>query len=60
MLAESFRVESPNVQYGEDSIRSKYQYSTTEVSRDQSSGNFVVRPLQQTVEFEVDCKVPKL
>lgn len=59
MLVDTFRVESPSVQYTDDAIRSTYSYSTTELSRD-DAGAFVCKPTAHEVEFNVDRKVPKL
>ncbi len=59
MLVENFRVDSPAVQYSDEFITSNYQYSTTDVSRDESGG-FVCKPLIHEVQFRVERKVPKL
>jgi myo-inositol-1-phosphate synthase len=53
-----FTVNSPNVTYTPNEIRSKYTYRTTIV--DQSpDGKFVATPKETVYDFKVDRKVPK-
>lgn len=52
-----FRVNSPNVKYGNGFIESKYTYRTTEVLRDKKQ--LVVTPKEIEYTFKVDTKVPK-
>ena len=55
---EVFIVNSPNVTYTPDEIRSKYTYRTTMV--DQSlDGKYVAYPKETVYNFKVDRKVPK-
>eukprot|EP00002_Diphylleia_rotans_P013320 TRINITY_DN25_c0_g1_i1.p1 TRINITY_DN25_c0_g1~~TRINITY_DN25_c0_g1_i1.p1 ORF type:complete len:509 (-),score=107.53 TRINITY_DN25_c0_g1_i1:513-2039(-) len=57
MLVESFRVNSPNVQYTETEIVSQYTYQTTVAHED--SGTMVITPITQHFEFHTQRKVPK-
>lgn len=59
MLVEAFKVNSPNVQYGEDSISSSYTYNHTEVERTED-GQWVVEPRATEYSFKTDTRVPKL
>lgn len=59
MLVENFKVESPNVQYAEDSITANYTYSSTEVERTEE-GKWVVKPQTTEYTFKTDTRVPKL
>lgn len=59
MLVESFKVESPNVQYGADSVTSTYTYQHTEVERT-PEGQWVVKPQATEYTFKTDTRVPKL
>jgi myo-inositol-1-phosphate synthase len=54
-----FTVNSPNVQYTDTEIRSKYVYRTTMVSQT-DEGKFVATPTETVYDFKVDRKVPKL
>lgn len=54
-----FTVNSPNVIYTENEIRSKYTYRTTAVSQD-PAGKYVATPKETLFEFKVDRKVPKV
>lgn len=53
-----FIVDSPNVSYTDDEIRSKYTYRTTEVKKG-SNGKYVARPKETAYDFKVDRKVGK-
>lgn len=59
MLLDSFKVDSPNVVYGEDAITSTYDYQHTEVEQS-GDGQWVVRPQTTKYEFKTDTRVPKL
>jgi myo-inositol-1-phosphate synthase len=54
-----FTVNSPNVVYTDDQIRSKYTYRTTSVTRD-DTGKFVATPRETVYNFSVDRKVPRV
>ncbi|KAG0581375.1 hypothetical protein M758_4G270700 [Ceratodon purpureus] len=64
MLVDSFRVDSPHVEYTEDVIKSTYEYQTTEFLHEQrkSDGKYewVARPKSVPYQFATQCKVPKL
>ena len=53
-----FTVESPNVTYTDNDIKSKYTYRTTSVSKS-SSGQYVATPKETIYDFKVDRKVGK-
>ncbi|CZT41435.1 probable myo-inositol 1-phosphate synthase (MIPS) [Rhynchosporium secalis] len=55
--SELFTVNSPNVVYTDNEIRSKYSYRTTLIT--ESDGKFVATPKETIYEFKVDRKVPK-
>ncbi|KAK0760208.1 hypothetical protein N5P37_007289 [Trichoderma harzianum] len=55
----TFVVNSPNVNYTDSEIRSKYTYRTTSVETD-ANGNFVATPKETLYDFKVDRKVPKV
>jgi len=59
MLVDTFKVVSPNVSYTDDSIKSKYTYESTKITRTKE-GQFQVEPTSSTYEFAVDRRVPKL
>ncbi|KAH6630922.1 hypothetical protein B0J18DRAFT_362380 [Chaetomium sp. MPI-SDFR-AT-0129] len=54
-----FTVNSPNVVYSDNEIRSKYTYRTTEVSEGEN-GSRVVTPKETVYDFKLDTKVPKI
>lgn len=56
---ELFTVDSPNVVYSEDHIKSKYTYHTTSVSK-VSDGNYVATPEETVYDFKVDRKVGRV
>ncbi len=60
MLVEDFKVESPNVHYGDGFIASTYDYQSTEVLRSDKDGKWVVKPTSTSYEFKTDTRVPKL
>ena len=53
-----FTVNSPNVVYTDDSIKSKYVYRTTAVEKS-ASGQYVATPKETVYDFKVDRKVGK-
>jgi myo-inositol-1-phosphate synthase len=54
-----FTVNSPNVEYTEDTIRSKYTYRTTDVTQN-AEGKYVAIPKETLYDFKVDRKIPKV
>uniref|UniRef100_A0A1D1XRA0 Inositol-3-phosphate synthase n=1 Tax=Anthurium amnicola TaxID=1678845 RepID=A0A1D1XRA0_9ARAE len=62
MFIEKFRVESPNVKYGEGVIESVYSYETTELVHEVRDGSYqwVVQPRTVQYQFRTDTHVPKL
>ncbi|RJE17942.1 synthase [Aspergillus sclerotialis] len=57
--APLFTVNSPNVVYTDNEIKSKYAYHTTDVSRT-ADNKLVATPKTTTYDFKVDRKVGKL
>jgi hypothetical protein len=62
MLVDSFRVDSPHVEYTAEVIQSTYEYQTTEFVHEQSNGKYewVARPKSVPYQFATQRKVPKL
>lgn len=56
--SELFVVDSPNVTYTENEIKSTYTYRTTKVTKN-SSGKYVAQPVSTVYDFKTDRKVPK-
>lgn len=56
---ELFTVDSPNVVYSEDHIKSRYAYHTTSVTK-VSDGEYVATPKETVYDFKVDRKVGKV
>ncbi|KAI9786999.1 MAG: Myo-inositol-1-phosphate synthase [Peltula sp. TS41687] len=54
-----FVVESPNVTYTEDDIKSKYTYRTTSITQT-PTGQYVVKPKETQYNFKVDRKVGRV
>ena len=54
-----FVVNSPNVQYTEDTIKTKYTYRTTDVTQN-ADGKYVAVPKETLYDFKVDRKIPKV
>ncbi len=54
-----FTVNSPNVVYSENEIKSKYTYRTTSVEST-SGGKYVATPKETVYDFKVDRKVGKV
>ena len=59
VLLDSFKVDSPNVEYGEDFIAASYDYQHTEVER-AADGQWIVKPQTTKYEFKTETRVPKL
>lgn len=57
--SELFTVDSPNVNYTDGEIVSKYTYRTTEVTKN-DAGKYVAKPTETIYEFKTDRKVPKV
>ncbi|KAI0528213.1 myo-inositol-phosphate synthase [Xylaria bambusicola] len=55
---DDFVVNSPNVTYTNDEIRSKYTYRTTSVTKG-ADGKYVATPKETLYDFKVDRKIPK-
>nr|P42803.1 RecName: Full=Inositol-3-phosphate synthase; Short=MIP synthase; AltName: Full=Myo-inositol 1-phosphate synthase; Short=IPS; Short=MI-1-P synthase [Spirodela polyrhiza]CAA77751.1 D-myo-inositol-3-phosphate synthase [Spirodela polyrhiza] len=62
MFIEKFRVESPNVKYGDGEIESVYSYETTELVHEVRNGSYqwVVKPKSVQYQFKTDTRVPRL
>lgn len=58
-VKDLFVVDSPNVEYTDETIKSKYTYRTTAVSKN-ANGNYVAAPKETVYDFKVDRKIPKL
>lgn len=54
-----FTVESPNVVYTDNEIKSKYSYYTTSVT-DAGNGKYVAKPKETVYDFKVNRKVGKV
>ena len=54
-----FTVDSPNVVYTDNEIKSKYSYYTTSVS-DAGNGKYIAKPKETVYDFKVDRKVGKV
>ncbi|KAL2392109.1 Inositol-3-phosphate synthase 1 [Exophiala dermatitidis] len=54
-----FTVNSPNVVYTDDQIKSKYVYHTTAVTKS-ADGKLTASPKETVYDFKVDRKVPKV
>jgi myo-inositol-1-phosphate synthase len=54
-----FTVNSPNVVYSDNEIRSKYTYRTTSVKQN-ADGKYVATPKETVYDFKVERKVPKV
>ncbi|KAF1994901.1 inositol-3-phosphate synthase [Amniculicola lignicola CBS 123094] len=54
-----FTVNSPNVEYTDNFINTKYTYRTTDVSKN-ADGKYVAAPKETLYDFKVDRKIPKL
>ncbi|KAJ9165388.1 Myo-inositol-1-phosphate synthase [Coniochaeta hoffmannii] len=58
-VKDLFVVNSPNVEYTDSEIRSKYTYRTTMVAQG-ADGKYVATPKETVYDFKVDRKIPKL
>ncbi|KAI9282290.1 hypothetical protein BY458DRAFT_449587 [Sporodiniella umbellata] len=58
-LPRMIKVNSPNVQYSEEHIVSKYSYSNTLITQ-QADGTILAEPTETLYEFKTECKVPRL
>ena len=56
---DMFIVDSPNVSYTDDEIKTKYLYHTTSVSR-ASDGKYIATPKETVYDFRVERKVGKV
>ncbi|KAL8995963.1 MAG: hypothetical protein Q9169_004410 [Polycauliona sp. 2 TL-2023] len=56
---DMFTVDSPNVTYTDNEIKSKYSYYTTSVT-DAGNGKYVAKPKETVYDFKVDRKVGKV
>lgn len=54
-----FTVNSPNVVYTNDEIRSKYTYRTTLVNQ-AADGKFIASPKETVYDFKVEREIPKV
>ena len=54
-----FTVDSPNVQYSDDDIKSKYVYRQTAVKKS-ANGSYVACPKETVYDFKVDRKVGRV
>eukprot|EP01104_Vermistella_antarctica_P004572 TRINITY_DN14_c1_g1_i1.p1 TRINITY_DN14_c1_g1~~TRINITY_DN14_c1_g1_i1.p1 ORF type:complete len:511 (+),score=181.31 TRINITY_DN14_c1_g1_i1:66-1598(+) len=59
VFAETFRVNSPNVVYGETEINAKYSYETVEAIT-QADGSLVATPKSVKYEFKTQTTIPKV
>jgi len=56
--SELFVVDSPNVTYTDNEIRSTYTYRTTKVTKN-ANGKYVAQPVSTVYDFKTNRKVPK-
>jgi myo-inositol-1-phosphate synthase len=57
-VKDLFTVNSPNVEYTDETIKSKYTYCTTSVSKDEA-GKYVATPKETVYDFKVERAIPK-
>ncbi|ELR02872.1 Myo-inositol-1-phosphate synthase [Pseudogymnoascus destructans] len=57
-VKDLFTVNSPNVEYTDATIKSKYTYCTTSVSKDEA-GKYVATPKETVYDFKVERAIPK-
>ncbi|KAK5139789.1 hypothetical protein LTR04_003335, partial [Oleoguttula sp. CCFEE 6159] len=55
----TFKVDSPNVVYTDNVIKSKYTYRTTSVAQD-SNGGLVATPKETVYDFKVQRRVGRV
>jgi len=58
-FAKSIKVNSPNVQYNDDSIVSSYEYQSTDVSVD-AAGEATIAPVTHSIKLKTARKVPRV
>ncbi|KFY22131.1 hypothetical protein V493_06826 [Pseudogymnoascus sp. VKM F-4281 (FW-2241)] len=58
-VKDLFTVNSPNVEYTDETIKSKYKYCTTSVTKDEA-GKYVATPQETVYDFKVERAVPKV
>lgn len=58
-VAPLFKVNSPNVEYTDSHILSKYTYSNTVVNK-QADGSMIVEPIEQEYHFKTERTVPRV
>jgi len=58
LAKDLFTVSAPNVEYTEETIKTKYTYRTTDVSQN-AEGKYVAVPKETLYDFKVDRKIPK-
>lgn len=56
---ELFTVDSPNVEYTDNLIKTKYTYRTTAVTQN-ADGKYVAAPKETLYDFKTDRKIPKV
>lgn len=56
---DMFTVNSPNVVYTDNEIKSRYTYRTTSVEKS-ANGQYVATPKETIYDFKVDRKIPKV
>lgn len=63
-FVENFRVDSPDVKYGENEIETEYKYDTTELVYENRNGSnskqWYVKPKSVVYNFKTSTRVPKL
>ena len=57
-VKDLFTVNSPNVEYTAETIKSKYTYLTTSVTKDEA-GKYVATPKETVYDFKVERAIPK-
>ncbi|PSR97039.1 myo-inositol-1-phosphate synthase [Coniella lustricola] len=55
-----FTVESPNVEYTDTSILSRYTYRTTSIKKVGDGSNYIAVPHETVYNFKVSCGTPKV
>ncbi len=59
MLIENFKVNSPNVEYENDAIRSTYSYESTDLTHE-DDGKWTITPTSTEYQFRTATQLPKL
>jgi myo-inositol-1-phosphate synthase len=60
MVFNKLTIKSPNVEYTNETIKSKYEYATTRMTKGSSDNEWVIEPTKEMYEFTLERKVPKL